>query len=70
MPVSEVQLVNPSTASLKDVIQALNGFYSNYLERCIKENEEFAHGAELDCYRENCQMSDKVSLVKVSQHKF
>ncbi len=54
--------MNPETASLKDVVTALNGFYGNYLERCIKENEEFARGAEADCYRENCSQNDKVII--------
>ncbi len=54
--------MDPRTASLGDVIKALNGFYSNYLERCIRENEEFAQGAEADCCRENCQSNDKVSF--------
>ncbi len=60
---ASIQLVNPATASLGDVISALNGFYSTYLERCIRENEEFALGAETDCYRENCQSNDKVTLI-------
>jgi hypothetical protein len=55
--------VDPKTASLGDVIRALNGFYSTYLERCIRENEEFAQGAETDCYRENCQSNDKVFII-------
>lgn len=48
-------------ATLEDVIGALNGFYTTYLERCIRENEEFALRAENDCYRENCQENDKVA---------
>jgi len=57
--------VDPSTASLGDVINALNGFYSTFLERCIKENEEFAQGAEADCYRENCANNDKVYYISI-----
>jgi hypothetical protein len=53
-------LVNPATASIEDIAIALNGFYSTYLERCIKENEEFALTAESTCYKENCQNNDKV----------
>lgn len=55
--------MNPDSASLKDVIRALNGFYSTYLERCIKENEELAAGAENDCYGENCSQNDKVIVI-------
>ena len=60
-------LVHPETVSLQDMAKALNGFYSTYLERCILENEEFARGAEADCYRENCHNNDKVYLKKFSQ---
>ncbi len=60
--------MDPRTASLGDVVKALNGFYSNYLERCIKENEEFALGAETDCYRENCQSNDKVLVINLAHY--
>ena len=52
--------MDPKTATLGDVIGALNGFYTTFLERCIKENEEFAQNAETACYRENCANNDKV----------
>ena len=55
--------MNPDSASLKDVIRALNGFYSTYLERCIKENQEFAAGTENNCYGENCSQNDKVIVI-------
>ena len=58
--VSGASLVNPESASVGHVARALNGFYGTFLERCIKENEEFAKMAETDCYRENCQNNDKV----------
>jgi hypothetical protein len=53
-------LVDPKTVTLGGLATALNGFFVTFLERCIKENEEFASGQESDCYRENCQMNDKV----------
>jgi hypothetical protein len=52
--------VDPKTVTLGGLATALNGFFVTFLERCIKENEEFASGQESDCYRENCQMNDKV----------
>ena len=55
------RLVDPATVTLSGLATALNGFFVTFLERCIKENEEFAAAQESDCYRENCLMNDKVS---------
>ncbi len=60
--VSGRQLVDPKTVTLGGLATALNGFFVTFLERCIRENEEFASGQESDCYRENCQMNDKVNI--------
>ncbi len=63
-------MVDPKTVTLDGLANALNGFFVTFLERCIRENEEFASGQESDCYRENCLMNDKVSFGNVFGDKF
>lgn len=55
-----MQLVDPEVVTVRDLAVAMNSFYVDFLERCIRENREFARLQESECYRENCKQNDKV----------
>lgn len=62
---ADAKLVDPESVTIHGLAVAVNGFYADFIDRCIKENEEFARNAEADCYRENCKQNDKVSDFKL-----
>lgn len=57
--------MDPETVTVKELAVKVNGFYSEFLERVLKENEEFSNLQEADCYRENCRQNDKVCSIRV-----
>jgi hypothetical protein len=50
----------PETASTRDLAVALNGFYDDYLERCLRDN--MSHANQLDI---NDGETNTKSLAKV-----
>ncbi len=47
-------------ASLKEVVGALNGFYDEYLEGCIRQNLDYANQADINDGEYNKQNATRV----------
>ncbi len=60
-PRGPVQLLDPETASVRDVVGALNDFYGEFLDLSIQTNLDFANQMEINDGEANKNCSSKVA---------
>jgi hypothetical protein len=47
-------------ASTSQIVHAINNFYEQFLNKCIKDNIDYAAQQELNDYEANVRLSNKV----------